>query len=864
MKSIERFNIKKVFLFVSMVFVLLVSFFIGSNKTYASATRDLWRDASLVNTIGGINGIPVLDDTNKTALVLNKFSNIKTSPYKEDNSSITPDVLAGTLASQYLNSINSTDGTGKGIDRNSAEYQQFKDSVYSSVLNAINNSSCSDGSCASKLILDVKTANDTYRTKTTTDPALLAKQLSNNNKILNSKVIDSDPPEEIYCIKGGISLNFGISIPGCLAIGSYMVMYATSWVLTIAALLFDFSINYTLSMHDVLASFSAIQYGWELFRNFINLFFILILVYISIATILQIDEYGYQKLLGKLVLAAFLINFSMFFTEVIIDLSNITSLVFYNQILLDAKSASGVASSSSSSSNYVSLGIMSSLGFQGIWGAINSSGGGNSFGSTGSGATNNPAINAGSGIAQAGGASIVLNPWKMILIGIGGSVFILILSFIFFAASALFIVRLITLVFLIITSPIAFAANVLPKTSEYSKSWWKKLNSNALFAPVYMLMMYIALKMVWYGSDKPTNLLAIFANEDPAGIKTIMFFVLICGMLIACLTVATSLGAKGAGTVSKWGSSAKNWGYRRLGTPVGYFADKASRSAKIARIPVLGGALLQGADKLAGMKVGGASYRSMVDDGKADYKKRGELIGKAIAGDLKRIEGETDADFAGRKIGVSKKAQAEYHGVKEDAAGNRSSSGFPFSRARQQASADYIEAGYKKKTDAAEKSKVTEESALKDTFESAIKHLKTVGDAETENLLDQILGRDPSNRSEEKFKVGDAKPEEIMEKIKLLGGPIDKLREEIKEAGDGIQREADVLKSSTAKSSEKRNALSSMTGFKASMDVAASRMKVLSEFVSKAENHLSKAQQASAQIATKEAIEGNKPAPAGK
>ena len=130
--------------------------------------------------------------------------------------------------------------------------------------------------------------------------------------------------------------------------------------------------------------------------------------------------------------------------------------------------------------------------------------------------------------------------------------------------------------------------------------------------------------------------------------------------------------------------------------------------------------------------------------------------------------------------------------------------------------------------------------------------------------MDQILGRDPSNRSEEKFKVGDAKPEEIMEKIKLLGGPIDKLREEIKEAGDGIQREADVLKSSTAKSSEKRNALSSMTGFKASMDVAASRMKVLSEFVSKAENHLSKAQQASAQIATKEAIEGNKPAPAGK
>lgn len=503
-----------------------------------------------------------------------------------------------------------------------------------------------------------------------------------SNLAAQNKQLQKMQDQVIYCW-GGITV--GLSIPGCIAIGSYFILYLSSWVLWVAALLFDITIDFSLSMHDTFARFSSIQYGWETFRNFVNLFFILILVYIAIATILRLDSYGYKKWLGRLVVAAILINFSMFFTKVIIDLSNMAAIVFYKQILNDAKvsaqnatvgiKSGEVAGSSQNTSvlgreQYISFGIMNALGMQSIWGVANNQGGGTGgIGDTKTGG-NDPAVKAANEVAAAGGVSGAgtLNPWTMTLVGLGGSVFVLFLSFIFIAAAGMFLIRTLVLIFLVILSPLAFAAKVLPQTEKYSGDWWKHLTSNALFAPVYMMMMYVTLQMLWGGGIKTgAGLLSLFSNESKTNDSAvaIMFFILICFMLIASLTVASSLGARGAKSFEGWGKQGRSWGkklaFNRLKStamlPVrpataltsrGF--DKLSRSQTLAKMATgnsaigrfIGSRSLQTADNLAQKKMGAEkTYREKI----ALDQKMNEARAKLAESNLKQQAGESDKAY---------------------------------------------------------------------------------------------------------------------------------------------------------------------------------------------------------------------------
>lgn len=75
-----------------------------------------------------------------------------------------------------------------------------------------------------------------------------------------------------------------------------------------------------------------INIGWTFTRDFVNMFFILILVFIGLATILKLREYEAKKLLPKLILVALLINFTPVIVGFIVDAGNI----FTNFLLVKA------------------------------------------------------------------------------------------------------------------------------------------------------------------------------------------------------------------------------------------------------------------------------------------------------------------------------------------------------------------------------------------------------------------------------------------------------------------------------------------------------------------------------------------------
>ena len=675
-----NFMSKKVSIKILTVIFLLFVFFLSNqvvNKTYAAS------DSSTTNKV------TIIDEQMKLAILGTEYN----SGVKKDSTGKITEVIKGInqFSDAYYSMLEKRDNvSAEQLSRGmSALYDKVLPIQTKIQILKSQPETGETGVMIKKLVLEITNAQLELRKEQdrlklggyfNTNTATLEASAEVSKKELGDSILKNQQDKEklaaerIYCWSG-LSVNFG----GCIAIGSYFLLYISSWVLWVAALLFDFTISFSLSMHDLIIRFPSIQYSWEVFRNFVNLFFILIVVYIGIATILRLENYGYKKLLGKLIMAAFLINFSMFFTKIIIDFSNMAAIIFYKQILVDAKESSNtkgikngdvagstlLKSAGDGEQQYISFAIMNSLGLQSVWGVASANMGGDGGLGTGNEKDgNNPAIQSANKIAQqAGATTAVLNPWTMILVGLGGSVFVLFLSFIFIAAAGMFILRTVTLIALMILSPLAFAARILPNTKEHSSKWWKKLNSNAIFAPVYMMMMYVTLKMVWSGGiESKSGLLSLFSNsEGESAINTVIFFVMICFMLIACLTVASSFGVSGAKSFESWGKQGRDWGKKKLkgvgGAAVGAATvipakikgvafDKLSRSQTLTNLATgdraigrfIGSRALQSADNAA------KSYRESTEKKKKEIEVRAGLVER----NYKQLGGETDMAYYNR------------------------------------------------------------------------------------------------------------------------------------------------------------------------------------------------------------------------
>ncbi len=77
-------------------------------------------------------------------------------------------------------------------------------------------------------------------------------------------------------------------------------------------------------------------------RDLSNVFFILILIYVGIKLTLGIGGHDSKKTVGLVVVLALIINFSLFFSNVIYDSSNILASVFYNKINVESKDSAGI------------------------------------------------------------------------------------------------------------------------------------------------------------------------------------------------------------------------------------------------------------------------------------------------------------------------------------------------------------------------------------------------------------------------------------------------------------------------------------------------------------------------------------------
>jgi len=105
----------------------------------------------------------------------------------------------------------------------------------------------------------------------------------------------------------------------------YGICYVLGWVA-----MKIFALIIVISFYNDFVNSPAVTKGWVLIRDACNLFFVLALLMVAFAQILQLKEYSGMDKLKKIIVAAVLVNFSKLICALIIDFGQVVMLTFVN------------------------------------------------------------------------------------------------------------------------------------------------------------------------------------------------------------------------------------------------------------------------------------------------------------------------------------------------------------------------------------------------------------------------------------------------------------------------------------------------------------------------------------------------------
>ncbi len=290
----------------------------------------------------------------------------------------------------------------------------------------------------------------------------------------------------------------------------YFLLKIASFVMWVGGMLLELSIDKLILKINLLLSNEQplglmITKLWALIRDMCNLLFIFGFVWVGIRTIIDSDDSGAKRTLASLIIAALLINFSLFITKAIIDVSNYTAVEIYNATF------AGPENSSLSASFAKTLGIL------------------DFYSQTPSGDKL---------------ANFTLTFYFM------AAVLLVVAGFVFAAGGLLIITRFVVLVFIMIFSPLLFAATVFPQTEGIAKKLWSQLISSSFFAPAYLILLLISAKVisavVEVMSKKGTKLTDGISGPGAESFSVIVAFIIGIMILLASLRVAQQFGMVGA------------------------------------------------------------------------------------------------------------------------------------------------------------------------------------------------------------------------------------------------------------------------------------------------------------------------------
>ncbi len=248
---------------------------------------------------------------------------------------------------------------------------------------------------------------------------------------------------------------------------------------------------------------NSIKIGWEVVRDICNMFFMFFLLIVAFGTMLRSKSINIKAILPKIIISLFLINFSMVFAYLVIDISQ------FFMVEISAWMPGGFSMVAQSLSTIparfkMDLPLLDKL--------------------------------------TAVDTSMLIN----IIFAIGFSV---LLFFVYLMLALFLMIRIVYFAVLIIFSPVAFLGIAFPALSRYSSEWWKEITKWAIFGPVFIFFVYLSVTMA-------NELVGTVFVPVPASFdifykvaNIIIPAVVPIAILLMAPSFATKSGVAGAGTL---------------------------------------------------------------------------------------------------------------------------------------------------------------------------------------------------------------------------------------------------------------------------------------------------------------------------
>ena len=585
--------------------------------------------------------------------------------------------------------------------------------------------------------------------------------------VTNGQVTTTQPPkgpEEGSALADNLPACLSLlrgTLEGCLVKLFYFIFVGiTSFLLNLSASFFDIMVALALSSKLYTAS-TFIPEAWAVVRDLSNIFFILILLYIAIKTILGLGGHDSKKMIATVLIMALLINFSMFFTKVVIDSSNILALIFYNKIdvettvngqkrdylsTLDAsktgiedKGISGGLASAFNPTKLLTQDFFDQLKERSVVGGLGLLG---TAGAIGTGALIGSVvpifgtvIGAGVGFlaSQTVGYFIPQNkvPTTLLLSIIVISGLIMgFAAYAFFVAGLSFIGRLVELWILIIFSPFAFMSLSLPLLGKVPgvgwEEWLKKLFQMSFMAPIFMFFIYLIFKLV--KADMFNQLAQRTQQSQQSTMETIILMVIPALVILILLMKATSYAKKGGGLL---GEKIIGGGKAMLGLAAG----------------VAGGAAL-GTLAVAGRGTIGRAGHAAANSQWAKKWESSVFGGEAVMAGLKKVGGGSfDVRRTAAGAGLAKASGVDFEAAKMIGLGSKEGG---FTKRREE--------DVKKRQERAKQVEVGEDEELKQRLNHSETDLQKMLDQVTKDFED--IDRDLVSARQKKADAQSGSPEE--------------------------------------------------------------------------------------------------------
>ena len=269
--------------------------------------------------------------------------------------------------------------------------------------------------------------------------------------------------DDIGC--GDITTNsggktFAICVSGIV----YWIAALSSNIAYIAAYFFSFMVQ--ISLNSATYALDFISTGWTITRDLANMAFLFILIYIALTIMLQAETTNTIQMLAMVVVIALLVNFSFFFTRVVIDAGNILAVQFYNAIVV-----TGPNPTIGNGTKDLTAGIMGAVQIQSLYGT-------ESFKQF---------------VKDQGAMTILIT---LSLVYISAAAMFMILTFAFLQVGIKFLMRVVGLWLVIVASPVAFVTYTVDRTKKFFDQWLEYLIKFSFYPAIFLLTFYLLSIMV--------------------------------------------------------------------------------------------------------------------------------------------------------------------------------------------------------------------------------------------------------------------------------------------------------------------------------------------------------------------------------